>query len=307
MKIRMLVSALAVAALGGCAFPIDEGYFFAPRPIARQATDPAEMRLAGQEKITNPAQLDPQLARIPNLKGRLPATVTHEFVEIAGQRIAVTRVKAANASNSEPLIAYCAGQAGGRYHPLSYIYAAKLLIWGEAIIFDYPGYGDSTGEPTLENMAAFEKAAPAWLDTLAQNRPLVLWGHSLGGMICAQIAQGSREADAIVLETTAPNAADLAETRKPWFAPVTLNLKDGLLYDVPAALAGFRGKIVVVGGGKDTVIPVRLARSLAEQLKAAGLDMTYLEYASASHQTATMNSGFARDAGPIFAGVADRN
>jgi hypothetical protein len=69
MKIGMLVSALAVAALGGCAFPVDEGYFFAPRPIARQATDPAHMRLAGQEKITDPAKFDPQLSSIPNLKG----------------------------------------------------------------------------------------------------------------------------------------------------------------------------------------------------------------------------------------------
>jgi pimeloyl-ACP methyl ester carboxylesterase len=303
----MLVSALAVAALGGCAFPVDEGYFFAPRPIAQKATDPAQMRLVGQEKITDPAQLDPQLASIPNLKGRLPATVTHEFVEIAGQRIAVTRIRPANARDGEPLIAYCAGQAGGRYHPLSFAYAAKLLMWGEAVIYDYPGYGDSTGEPTLEDMAEFEGAAPAWLDAQAPDRPLVLWGHSLGGMICAQIARGSREADAIVLEATAPNAADLAETRKPWFAPVTLKLKEGLLYDVPAALAGFKGKIVVVGGGKDTIMPVRLARSLADQLKAASLDVTYFEYASADHQTTALNSGFAKDAGPIFAGIADRN
>jgi pimeloyl-ACP methyl ester carboxylesterase len=265
------------------------------------------MKLVGQEKIADPAQLDPQLAGIPNLKGRLPATVTHAFVEIAGQRIAVTRVKAANAKEGEPLIVYCAGQAGGRYHPLSYAYAAKLLMWGEAVIFDYPGYGDSSGKANLEDMAAFEKAAPAWIDAQAQVRPLILWGHSLGGMICPQIAKGSVEADAIVLETTAPNAADLAETRKPFFAPVTLKLKEGLLYDVPAALAGFRGKIVVLGGGKDNIMPVRLARSLADQLKAAGLDVTYLEYAGTGHQNTALNSGFARDAGPIFASVADRN
>jgi pimeloyl-ACP methyl ester carboxylesterase len=303
----MSVLALAIAGLGGCAFPVDEGYFFAPRPIAQKAIDPAQMRLAGQEKITDPAQLDPQLAAMPNLKGRLPATVTHEFVEIAGERIAVTHVKATNVRDGEPLIAYCAGQAGGRYHPLSFAYAAKVLAWGEAIIFDYPGYGDSSGEPMLENMAAFEKAAPAWIDAQAQDRPLILWGHSLGGMICPQIAKGSREVDALVLEATAPNAADLAETRKPWFAPVTLKLKDGLLYDVPAALAGFKGKIVVLGGGKDTIIPARLARSLADQLKAEGLDVTYLEYAGADHQNTALNSEFIRDAEPIFAGIADRN
>ncbi|HEX5005669.1 MAG TPA: alpha/beta hydrolase, partial [Hyphomonadaceae bacterium] len=289
-----------------CAFPVDESYFFKPVPVAQKATDPSQMRLADEERIADPAKLNRALIDVfPNLAERLPAKVTHQFVEIAGQRIALTRVKAANGGETEPLLVFCAGQSGGRT-TRGALYAAKLLTWGEAIVFDYPGYGDSTGEPTLEAMTAFEKAFPAWLDAQAKNRPLILWGHSMGGLICPQIAAGSREVDALVLETTAPNAADLAETRKPWFAPVTLKLKEGLVYDTPAALAGFKGPVLVLGAGKDTVIPVRLARSLYEQLKANGVDVTYLEYSNTHHQNTALNHTFAKDGAAFFAKVSDR-
>ena len=94
-------------------------------------------------------------------------------------------------------------------------------------------------------MLAFQNDLPGYLDRLATSRPLVLWGHSLGGPICAAVASKSRQVDAVILETTAPSFADIMEVRKPWFTPPTIQLElvEGLkTYDIPAALAGFNGR-----------------------------------------------------------------
>ncbi len=48
----------------------------------------------------------------------------------------------------------------------------------------------------------------------------------------------------------APSFADIMDVRKPWFTPPTIQLElvEGLkTYDVPAALVGFSGPIMVSG------------------------------------------------------------
>jgi pimeloyl-ACP methyl ester carboxylesterase len=174
-------------------------------------------------------------------------------------------------------------------------------------MFDYPGYGDSTGAPRMRFMTPLQKDMPAYIDGLAKGRTLIFWGHSLGGLICPDIARLSREVDAIVIETSAPSALALAKTRKPGIVSfISLDLVDGLEdYDTPNALAGFDGPILVLGAGKDAVIPVQQARNLAEQLKAAGRNVEYREYGQAAHNNAAMNSIFAKDALAFFQSVSD--
>jgi acetyl esterase/lipase len=156
-------------------------------------------------------------------------------------------------------------------------------------------------------MTPVQQEMPAYVDALAKGRPLVFWGHSLGGLICPEIARLSREVDAIVIETSAPSSLSLANTRKPGIVSfVSLDLVDGLKdYDTPKALATFNGPILVLGAGKDAVIPVQQARNLADQLKAAGRSVEYREYASASHGNAAMNSEFAKDALAFFKSISD--
>jgi pimeloyl-ACP methyl ester carboxylesterase len=181
-----------------------------------------------------------------------------------------------------------------------------VLPWGEVLMFDYPGYGDSTGTPTTESFSALRQDMGSYIDGLARGRPLVLWGHSIGGLICSGLAEVSREADAVILETTGPSFAVIAETLKPWFAPfVKTAVKDSLrTYEVSELLKDFKGPIFVVGAGKDERLPVKLARSLAAALKGRGLRVAYHEYPGANHFNAALNSTFAGDAVAFFKTVA---
>jgi pimeloyl-ACP methyl ester carboxylesterase len=306
MKPYISLAALTLV-LGGCGFPVDESYFFQPQPIVQKATKPDQMRINDQEKITGPFAGDGFLqGRSPLLAGHLPARIKHDFIALGGERIAISRVTSAKSDGTEPLVLYCGGNAGDRIHS-GVSFTDKVLPWGEVLMFDYPGYGDSPGEPTMKHMTPVQKEMPAYIDGLAKGRPLVFWGHSLGGLICPQIARLSREVDAIVIETSAPSSLSLANTRKPGIVSfIPLDLVDGLDdYDTPAALANFEGPIMVLGAGKDAVIPVQQARNLAEKLKAGGRKVDYREYAQASHGNSAMNSQFAKDGMTFFESLTD--
>ncbi|WP_413575422.1 alpha/beta hydrolase [Bdellovibrio sp. HCB290] len=56
------------------------------------------------------------------------------------------------------------------------------------MIFDYPGYGESPGAPTPENTVESGVAAAAWLRENKDQRPLIIYGQSLGGIIAMQTA-----------------------------------------------------------------------------------------------------------------------
>jgi len=301
--------ALAATLLGSCVtYTVDEGWFFRPREIARKAATPAEMRLNGEQNLLAHGKFTADLSRVfPAFAERIPAQVAHDFVDIGDLRIATTRVTAANATSGEPLIVACMGQTGDRIQSgLTYI--AKTLPWGEVLLVDYPGYGDSSGAPTLAAFAKFQEGLAAYLDKAAAGRPLVLWGHSLGGPVCSAMAAKSREADAMVLETTVPSFNDLMDARKPWFTPPTFDLQlvDGLdAYDIPKSLAGFQGPILVIGAGQDSVLPVAKQRLLAEKLKAAGLAITYVEIEKSEHLNAALNTIFVAEASPFFATITD--
>ncbi|MDP3494641.1 MAG: alpha/beta hydrolase family protein [Hyphomonadaceae bacterium] len=307
MKRGLCIAAISVLTLGGCiSWSVDESWFFRPVARAEKVTTVAGLKLDAEERLTKPGPFSADFGRIfPNFPDRIPARISHDFVDLGGERIAITRVAGSNGSDDEPLIVHCGGESGDR-RSHGTVYAGKILPWGEALLMDYPGYGDSSGQPTIGAMLTFQSRIATYLDGLASKRPLILWGHSLGGPVCAAIASQSTEVDAIVLEATAPNFSEVMDARKPWFTPPTLQLEltNGLKsYDVGEALSDFSGPIMVLGAGRDETFPVTLARSLAERLRKQGLAVTYLEYSAADHMNAALNGLFVRDAAGFFANV----
>lgn len=297
---------LAAAFSGGCAYNVGEQYFFIPKPAAQIVTDPALMRIASEELVVAAAAAgDPNFT--PITQPRLPATLIKELHPFGkeGRQVAVIHARPANPKAGEPLIVYCGGNASDMINRGVY-YVNKLLPWGELVLWDYPGFGHSNGAPWASSFDdVFAEMVP-WLDAQAKDRPLVLWGHSIGGLICSRIAQASREVDAIVLETTALSPQRLAKD-KTWALPI-VDVQvhgDWRSFDVPEMLAGFTGPVMVIGAGKDTTLPVNLAREVDTALKGKGLDVTYVEYADKGHLDAAMHSGFATDATVFFGKVTD--
>ncbi len=87
-----------------------------------------------------------------------------------------------------------------------------LALDFDVFIFDYRGFGASTGSPT--EAGTYVDAARAWSYLVDERRippdRVVLWGRSLGGAIATQLATKVKPA-ALVLESTFTSLPDLSD------------------------------------------------------------------------------------------------
>ena len=187
------------------------------------------------------------------------------------------------------LILHCGGNASDRKSD-GVSYLKKLTNFGDVLIFDYPGYGDSQGQPTTPHFEAAVAGVAARARALMQERALsqiIVWGHSLGGFVCSRMAaQLHEKVSHVVLEASARSAQQVAEVWTPWYATpfVSVNIAEGLAsYDNAQALSRFGGKVLVLGAGKDRTLPPRLSRRLHDALQVTGADASYREFSKADH------------------------
>jgi pimeloyl-ACP methyl ester carboxylesterase len=106
--------------------------------------------------------------------------------------------------------ARCRVLEGGSGHPLVFFHSAGGLLVdnpfldelaGRYHVFapELPGYGESTGEDLLEDMLDFALHGGDVVDTLGLRRPHLV-GHSMGGMIAAEMAAiAPHDVDKLVL------------------------------------------------------------------------------------------------------------
>lgn len=57
------------------------------------------------------------------------------------------------------------------------------------LVFDYPGYGKSSGSPTPESTVMAGVAAARWVHQYKDQRPLIIYGHSLGGIVALKVVE----------------------------------------------------------------------------------------------------------------------
>lgn len=252
-------AAVLLIGLGGCfKVNVPEGNFFYPDERVRA------------ENMTLPDAPPPP--------GSQSLTLSYD-----GGTIGATRIRTAAAPR--PLILFCGGNLFRRASGGA-VAARKLGPFGDVLMFDYPGYGDTDG---TANFAGFEAvgrvmAREARAQADAEGRPLIAWGHSLGGIVCSAIAN-EVDADALVLETTTPSARAAVDEMVGLARPlVRVNMAPALAaVDVPGSLDGYQGRIVVLEAGKDDTLPPALSRRLARELRARGHDVQTLVFPQAGH------------------------
>ncbi len=301
-----ILTFLAVLSANGCTMTMKEDMIFNP-PVGMPADSVADMTMDDVEMLTAP---DSAWIKEDRFAGLLPATVVHGYFRPDTREGAYTIIRAQQAADGaqRPLIVSCYGTGADRPNHGVY-YAEKLLAWGDVIQFDYPGYGDSVGKPSIAGIADIGRDVVAMADGLASDRPLIFWGHSLGGFICPRLAEQSAEADAVVYENSALSAEEAGKEWKPWFMrllPITMKPEAAIEGDNNiAALKDFQGPVLVIAGGRDKVLPAWLSRSIFTALEEQGNDATYLELPDATHINAPLQPEFAGLAAPVLDRIPD--
>lgn len=126
---------------------------------------------------------------------------------------------------------------------------------------DYRGFGRSSERLPSED-SVYEDARAAWdwfAARVPEPRRRVIFGHSLGGAIAAELATQVDGAGALVLESTFTSIRDMAAMRAA-FLPV-----EGLItqrFEVEAKMARVRLPVFIVHGEDDGVVPAEMAGRL---------------------------------------------
>jgi uncharacterized protein len=187
---------------------------------------------------------------------------------------------------ARPLIVFCGGNLF-REETVGEPFAEALAPFGDVLFFDYPGYGASSGSGTRSEFAAAEKALLPRVEALAAARtgPLIFWGHSLGGGVCASLAAAAKPKSALVLAATFARYGDVKDNMLGWFGGlISVEAADDLVaYDTPELLQGYGGPIVVVALTKDETIPYKVSRRLADRLRDEGRNVTFVALDGGGH------------------------
>lgn len=128
------------------------------------------------------------------------------------------------------------------------------------LIFDYRGYGASTGRPTEQG--TYRDALAGWR-YLTETRhipatDIYYFGESLGGSIAAWLAE-RHPPKALVLYATFTSVADMARQLYP-FMPTSLLLR--YRYDTRAALAKLACPVFIMHSTQDEIVPYTHAQAL---------------------------------------------
>ena len=179
-------------------------------------------------------------------------------------------------SNAVALILH--GNAGNMTQRLDTIAMFHRMGYG-VLIFDYRGYGRSTGRPSEEGL--YRDATAAW-QYLTRERgvapgQIILFGESLGGAVAAWLAARERPG-ALVLASVFTSAPELAADLYPWL-PARWLVR--VRYDTRAALAQVRCPVLVAHSPEDEIIPFRHGQLLYESSPDSG---TFLRLAGGHNE-----------------------
>lgn len=151
-----------------------------------------------------------------------------------------------------------AGNIGDRLELLQIFNALGLNV----LLFDYRGYGKSTGSPSEDGV--YRDAQAVWRHLTRERglapEQIVLHGQSLGGAVACWLAAHERPA-ALILESSFTSAPDLAAELYPWL-PVRLLAR--LRFNTRELLEGVTAPVLVIHSRDDEIIPYAHGQRLFE-------------------------------------------
>ncbi len=163
--------------------------------------------------------------------------------------------------NSRGMVLFSHGNAGTIADRLDSIeFFRKLGL--DVFIYDYGGYGKSSGKPSEKRCYADVRAAWRYLTQergIAPSR-ILLFGRSLGGAVTADLAAEVKPGG-IILESTFLAAGRIGKEIFPWF-PVRLFLR--YRFDTASKIGRFRAPLLMVHSPEDELIPYHHGKELFE-------------------------------------------
>lgn len=162
-----------------------------------------------------------------------------------------------------PTVLFCHGNAGNISSRLDKIQILHRL-GVNILMFDYRGYGVSTGRPSEQGLYADAEAAyrHVTIDRKVPPERVVLHGESLGGAVAAELATRA-PAGGLILESCFTSVVDMGKRVFP-FLPVRLMVSQH--YDTVSRLPQLTLPVLVMHSPQDDIVPYAMGVRLHEGL-----------------------------------------
>jgi fermentation-respiration switch protein FrsA (DUF1100 family) len=155
-----------------------------------------------------------------------------------------------------PIVIVFNGNAGTRADRATLGEALAQNGYG-VVLFDYRGYGNSTGAPSEAGLARDATAVVDFAAGTAPDSPVVYFGESLGAAVAIGLAE-HQPPDALVLRSPFTSLADVA--RFHYRLPLDLLLRDR--YPSEITIERVDVPTLVVAGSADTIVPMSQSRRI---------------------------------------------
>lgn len=164
--------------------------------------------------------------------------------------------------SNQKIIIFCHG-TNGNISQRKYIYNFCKLFNLNLILFDYLGYGESSGEPTEKNIYTSSKLAVDYCVSKYQNK-IIFWGESLGGTVAAYLAK-EYSCDYLILMSTFSSLDDaLNYSEIKYINSKIVNVLKHLYNTLPTKelVKEITCPIVIIHSSEDKLISIENAKLL---------------------------------------------
>ena len=159
--------------------------------------------------------------------------------------------------------------------------AAWQIPWAQEVVErtgvtvfvpEYRGYAGIPGTPTYETSAADARGALAFARSSLRADDVVLYGHSLGSALAAELAQHMQDAPprSVLLVSPFTSARDMAARMLVPPVPWLWRRISRVHYDTRAIVSKVSAPVHVAHGSRDINIPVRMGRQVHEAARRRG-------------------------------------
>ena len=163
--------------------------------------------------------------------------------------------------NDGPTVLFCHGNAGNISHRLE---TAEYLVslGANVLLFDYRGYGKSTGHPTESGLYVDAQTCFDWLVNEKDIPPenIVLMGRSLGGAVAVELAT-SNDCRGLIVESSFTSVPDMAQIVYPWL-PIKFIVRHK--FASIDKIAEVKMPVLVLHSKADEMIPYAMGQRLYE-------------------------------------------
>jgi len=177
----------------------------------------------------------------------LPADVREATVDVPGARLHALHLQLPHPDGGGFFLHGNAGNLQSWFVNADFYRRANFDLY----MLDYRGYGKSSGR--IESQAQLKadvRAAWATVAPLYVGKKRVIYGRSIGTGLAATLA-AEVQPELTVLVSPYSSMAALAHERYPWLPGAVLRYP----LRTDAALAGVHGRVLLVHGRRDTLIP----------------------------------------------------